>query len=118
MAVRNSGRATGRRDRVGSSRRRTRSGRRLAKDEDGAASRKSRRRRTKGLPDLLAILGRLSEALSVIVVAYRAIDERASDPEAAIVLAQGIAALNAVYNEIDIAEGQLYRAGLVRGRSS
>lgn len=47
-----------------------------------------------------------------------AIDERASDPEAAIVLAQGIAALNAIYNEIDIAEGQLYRAGLASGRSS
>ncbi len=67
---------------------------------------------------MLAILGRLCDALSVIVVAYRAIDDRASDPEAAIVLAHGIAALNAVYNEIDIAVGELFRAGLAGGRSS
>lgn len=89
----------------------------FTKGEGGAASQKSRRWRTKSLPDLLAILGRLN-ALSVIVVAYRAIDDRALDPEAAIVLAQGIAALNAIYNEIDIAEGQLFRAGLAGGRSS
>ncbi|MGH8291810.1 MAG: hypothetical protein ACREV7_23045 [Steroidobacteraceae bacterium] len=67
---------------------------------------------------MLAILGRLNDALSVIVVAYRAIDDRASDPEAAIVLAQGIAALNGIYKEIDIAEGQLYRGRLASGRSS
>ena len=89
---------------------RARSGRsRKARAEHGQA---------KSLPDLLAILGRMRDALSVVVVAYRAIDERASDPEAAIVLAQGIAALNVVYNEIDIAEGQLYRATLASSRSS
>jgi hypothetical protein len=118
MAARNSGRETRRRGRAGGNRHRTRSPRPFSKGEGGAVSQRARRRHTKRLPDLLAILGRLSDALSVVVVAYRAIDEGASDPEAAIVLAQGIAALNAIYNEIDIAEGQLYRAGLASGRSS
>ena len=54
----------------------------------------------------------------MVVVAYRALDERASDIEAATVLAQGIAALNAVYTEIDMASIQLYRSSLVKGRSS
>jgi hypothetical protein len=54
----------------------------------------------------------------MVVVAYRALDERASDIEAATVLAQGIASLNAVYTEIDLASIQLYRSCLVRRRSS
>lgn len=74
--------------------------------------------RTKGLPDLHAILGRFSDALSMVVVAYRALDERASDVEAATVLAQGIAALNAVYTEIDMASIQLYRSSLEKRSSS
>jgi len=60
--------------------------------------------RTKSLPDLHPILGRFSEALSMVVVAYRALDERAS--------------LNAVYTEIDLASIQLYRSSLVKRRSS
>jgi len=66
---------------------------------------------------LFAILGRLSDALSTIIVAHRAIDDCASDPDAAIVLAQGIVALKAVYNEIDLAEGQLYSMGPASSRS-
>lgn len=55
---------------------------------------------------MFVILGRFSDALSLVVLAYRAIDDRASDPEASIVLAQSIAVLNAVYTEkIDVAEG-------------
>lgn len=52
----------------------------------------------------------------MVVVAYRALDERASDIEAATVLAQGIAALNVVYTEIDMASIQLYRSSLVKRR--
>lgn len=74
--------------------------------------------RRRSLPDLHAILGRFSDALSMVVVAYRALDERASDVEAATVLAQGIAALNAVYTEVDMASIQLYTSGLVKRRSS
>jgi len=40
----------------------------------------------------------------MVVVAYRALDERAS--------------LNAVYTEIDLASIQLYRSSLVKRRSS
>jgi hypothetical protein len=74
--------------------------------------------RTKSLPDLHPILGRFSDALSMVVVAYRALDERASDIEAATVLAQGIASLNAVYTEIDLASIRLYRSSLVKRRCS
>jgi hypothetical protein len=54
----------------------------------------------------------------MIVVAYRALDERASDIEAATVLAQGIAALNEVYTEIDVASIQLYTSSLAKRRPS
>ena len=54
----------------------------------------------------------------MVVVAYRALDERASDVEVATVLARGIAALNAVYTEIDMASIQLYQSSLVKRRSS
>ena len=118
MAASNSDRATGRRGRAGGNPRRTRSPIASTKGERGAVSQGTRRKHPKSLPDFLAILGRLSDALSVIVVAHRAIDERESDPDAAVVLAQGIAALNAIYTEIDMAESQLSRAGLAGGRSS
>jgi hypothetical protein len=54
----------------------------------------------------------------MVVVAYRALDERASDIEAATVLAQGVAALNAVYTEIDMASIQLYKLSPVKRRFS
>jgi hypothetical protein len=87
----------------------------LPKGKDGVRSAKKKRHgRTKGLPDLHPILGRFSDALSMVVVAYRALDERASDIEAATVLAQGIASLNAVYTEIDLASIQLIVFGVAR----
>lgn len=54
----------------------------------------------------------------MVVVAYRALDERASDVEVATVLAQGIAALNEVYTEIDVASIKLYTSSLVKRRPS
>jgi hypothetical protein len=70
MAARNSDRATERRGRAGGNPRR-----------EGRAPRYTPpRRAVKSLPDLFAILGRFSDALSLVVVAYRAIDERASNP--------------------------------------
>lgn len=107
MAARNSDRSMGHRGRAGGA----------PRCDDRALRYRPSRRAAKSLPDLFVILGRFSDALSLVVVAYRAIDERASDPEAAIVLAQGIAALDAVYTELDIAEGHLYRATLSDGRS-
>ncbi len=74
--------------------------------------------RTKSLPDLHPILGRFSDALSMVAGAYRALDERASDVKVATVLAQGIAALNGVYTGIDMASIQLYTSSLVKRRSS
>jgi hypothetical protein len=90
----------------------------LPKGKDGMRFEKKSQGRTKSLPDLHAILGRFSDALSMVVVAYRALDERASDIEAEVVLAQGITALNAVYTEIDMASIQLYRSSLAKRRSS
>lgn len=51
-----------------------------------------------------------------MIVAYRALDERASDIEAATVLAQGITALNLVYTEIDMVRIQLNRSSQVKHR--
>ena len=90
----------------------------LPTGKGGARFAKKFQGRTKSLPDLHPILGRFSDALSMVVVAYRALDERASDIKAATVLAQGIAALTAVYTEIDMASIQLYRSSLVKRRSS
>jgi hypothetical protein len=117
MAVRKTRKTAPRHRRIVRSRPRARSGS-LLKGKDGVRVAKKSRRRTKSPPDLHAILGRFSDALSIVVVAYRALDERASDIEAATVLAQGVAALNAVYTEIDMASIRLYRLSLVRRRSS
>jgi hypothetical protein len=90
----------------------------MPKGKDGARIAKISRGRVNGLPDLHAILGQFSDALSMVVVAYRALDERALDIEAATVLAHGIAALNVVYTEIDMASIQLYRSSLEKCSSS
>ena len=115
MAVRKTHRTAPRHGRIVRSRGRANSGS-LLKGKDGVRFAKKSRGRTKNLPDLHAILGRFSDALSMVVVAYRGLDERASDIEAATVLAQGIAALNVVYTEIDMASIQLYRSSLVKRR--
>jgi hypothetical protein len=115
MAVRKTHRTAPRHRRVVGDRRRAHS---VPKGKGGARFAKKFQGRTKSLPDLHPILGRFSDALSMVVVAYRALDERGSDIEAATVLAQGIAALNAVYTEIDMASIQLYRSSLMKGCSS
>lgn len=115
MAVRKTRRTAPRHRRFVGSRRRARSGS-LPKGKDRVRFAKKSHGRTKTLPDLHAILGRFSDALSMVVVAYRVLDERASDVEAATVLAQGIAAFNIVYTEIDMASIQLYRSRLVKRR--
>jgi hypothetical protein len=117
MAVRKTHRTAPRHRRVVGGRRRAHSGS-LPKGSGGARFAKKFLGRTKSLPDLHPILGRFSDALSMVVVAYRALDERASDIEAATVLAQGIAALNVVYTEIDMASIQLYRSSVVKRRSA
>lgn len=117
MAVRKTHRTAPRHRRVVGGRRRAHSGS-LPKGSGGARFAKKFLGRTKSLPDLHPILGRFSDALSMVVVAYRALDERASDIEAATVLAQGIAALNVVYTEIDMASTQLYRSSVVKRRSA
>lgn len=117
MAVRKTHGTTPRHRRIVGGRRRAHSGS-LGQGKGGVRFAKKFHGRTKGLPDLHPILGRFSDALSMVVVAYRALDERASDIEVATVLAQGIAALNAVYTEIDMASIELYRSSLVKRRSS
>src|SRR6185437_10112027 len=117
MAVRKTHRTAARHRRVVGGRRRAHS-RSLPKGKGGARFAKKFQGRTKSLPDLHPILGRFSDALSMVVVAYRALDERASDIKAATVLAQGIAALTAVYTEIDMGSIQPFRSGLVKRRSS
>ncbi|MHB8812572.1 MAG: hypothetical protein ACYDAE_04830 [Steroidobacteraceae bacterium] len=117
MAVRKTHRTALRHRRIVHGRRRADSGS-LPKGKDSVRSAKKSHGYTKSLPDLHAILGRFSDALSMVVVAYRALDERASDVEAATVLAQGIAALNTVYTEIDMASIQLYTSSVVKRRSS
>jgi hypothetical protein len=117
MAVRNTHRTAPRHRRIVGGRRRAHS-ESLPKGKGGVRFAKKFHGRTKSLPDLHPILGRFSDALSMVVVAYRALDERASDVEVATVLAQGIAALNAVYTEIDMASIQLYTSSLVKRRSS
>lgn len=117
MAVRKTHRTAARHRRVVGGRRRAHS-RSLPKGKGGARFAKKFHGRTKSFPDLHPILGRFSDALSMVVVAYRALDERASDVEVATVLARGIAALNAVYTEIDMASIQLYQSSLVKRRSS
>ena len=117
MAVRRTHRTVRRHRRIVGGPRRPHSGS-LPKGKGGVRFAEKLHRRAKSLPDLHPILGRFSDALSMVVVAYRALDERASDIEAATVLAQGIASLNAVYTEIDLASIQLYRSSLVKRRSS
>lgn len=89
MVVRKSRRAAPRHGRIVRSRGRGDSGS-LPKGKDRVLFAKKSLGRTKSLPDLQAIPGRFSDVLSMVGVAYRALGERASDIEAAAVLAQGI----------------------------
>jgi hypothetical protein len=117
MAVRKTHRTAQQHRRIVDGRRRAHPGS-LPKGTGGVCFAKKFHGRTKSLPDLHPILGRFSDALSTVVVAYRALDERASDIEVATVLAQGIAALNEVYTEIDVASIKLYTSSLAKRRSS
>ncbi len=65
-----------------------------------------------GVPDLQAILGRFSDALSMIAVVYRSLSAQessgAGDEEVA--LRHAIDELKAVYNELDAAAGLIRSA--------
>lgn len=64
------------------------------------------------LPDIHAILGRFGPAQALIAVALRSLeadDQMKSCPEAFAITA-GLAALDAVYNQLDVADRQLQRA--------
>lgn len=61
-------------------------------------------------PDLAEIMHHLGRGIALVTVAYKSLDaddaDTASSPEC-IVLQEGIAKLNDVYNELDAAEMQL-----------
>ena len=69
-------------------------------------------RRKPALPDLDALLHRLGQSIALIAVAHRSLEsqESAGTGQEAAVLRAGIAALNEVYNDLDVAAGQLWRA--------
>lgn len=64
------------------------------------------------LPDIHAILERFGRAQALIAVALRSLeaDDRMKSCPEAIAIAVGLAALNAVHNQLDIADRQLQRA--------
>lgn len=64
------------------------------------------------LPDLDALLHRLGESIALIALAHRSLEaqERVGTAQEAAVLKAGIAALDEVYNDLDAAAGQLWRA--------
>lgn len=63
-------------------------------------------------PDLSEIMHRLGRAIALVTVAYKRLDaddaDTAASPEC-IVLQEGIAKLNEVYNELDAVEIRLSR---------
>lgn len=67
-------------------------------------------RRRPALPDLHAILGRLARTRAFFTVALRSLktDDRGECSQEAEVLEEALAALNAVYNELDAADVALY----------
>lgn len=68
--------------------------------------------RDQGVPDLLAILGRFSDALSMIAVVHRSLaaQESAGAGDEEVALRHAIDELKAVYNELDAAAA-LIRSG-------
>jgi hypothetical protein len=73
-------------------------------------SRKSRRKpMCPPIPDLHSILGRFYSALALVAVAHTAIHASDELGEEECVLRQGIAGLNAVYDEFDLADCKLFR---------
>ena len=75
---------------------------------DSSRPRNSTRRRPV-LPDLHAILGRFARTRAFFTVAIRSIkaDDRDECSQEAEVLEEALAALNAVYNELDAADAAL-----------
>jgi hypothetical protein len=71
----------------------------------------------KPLPDLHGILDRFCCALSVVTVSQMAIQASDQLAREECVLRQGIAALDAVYEELDLAIGAINRATADRGAS-
>jgi hypothetical protein len=76
----------------------------------GNSTRRARRRLL--LPDIHAILERFGGAQALIAVALRSLeaDDRMKSCLKAIAIAVGLAALDAVYNQLDVADRQLQRA--------
>ena len=69
------------------------------------------------LPDLHGILDRFCCALSVVTVSQIAIGANDQMAREDCVLRQGIAALDAVYEELDVAIGAITRTNADRGAS-
>ena len=69
-----------------------------------------RSRRKPAVPDVHAIMVRLGRAQALITVAQRSLeaDDRENSYPEAVVLKTGLAALDAVYDELDAADRQLY----------
>lgn len=63
-------------------------------------------------PDLDALLHRLGQSIALVAVAQRSLEsqELVGTGQEAAVLEAGIAVLNEVYNDLDAAAGQLWRA--------
>ena len=76
------------------------------------SSRRERQRspRRPAVPDVHAIMARLGRAQALITVAQRSLeaDDRMDAYPEAVVLKTGLAALDAVYDELDAADRQLY----------
>lgn len=69
-------------------------------------------RRKPALPDLDELLHWLGESIALIAVAHRSLEahELVGTGQEAAVLEAGIAAFDEVYNDLDAAAGQLWRA--------
>jgi len=76
------------------------------------SSRRERQRspRRPAVPDVHAIMARLGRAQALITVAQRSLeaDDRMDSYPEAVVLKTGLAALDAVYDELDAADRQLH----------
>lgn len=78
----------------------------------GSSRPRNSTRRRPALPDLHAILGRLARTRAFFTVAIRSVkaDDRDECSQEAEVLEEALAALNAVYNELDAADVALCAA--------
>jgi hypothetical protein len=68
-------------------------------------------------PDLNGILDRFDHALAIVTVSRIAIEASEKLAQEACALRQGIAGLDAVYNELDLAIGAVGRRGAAGGAS-